>query len=87
MAASFIVLTVFDNQLTVEFWLIEAILDKDTVSESLIVDVDRRSCRINSWFSHKASVNANFFSANSISTRCKRSTIADGLIEGKSSSL
>jgi len=65
----------------------ERIFDKDNVSESFIVDVDRRSWRINSWFSHSAWVNSNFFSANSISVRCKRSVIADGNIDDKPSSL
>jgi len=67
--------------------LIERIFVKDIVSESFIVDDDdRRSWRVNSWFSHNAWVNSNFFSANSISTRCKRSVIAEGIIDDKSSS-
>lgn len=85
-AASLIVLTVLDNQPTVVLDGLERVLETETPSESLIVDVDRRSCRVNSWFSHNAWVNSNFFSANSISTRFNLSLIAKGLMDIKSSS-
>lgn len=88
LAASLIVFTVFDNQLTVELLvLIERILLTELVSESLGIDDDVcRSWWINSWFSHNACVRANFFSANSISTWRKRSAIDDET-GGKSSSI